>query len=224
MTSLLRIAKEYHVLNLQETWVEAAKSKYDETFHPELVETGFQWQLAKILKEAHPIATSIPSWIHDKPLDQVYEELYRLVGLLYLSTRSPDGNGNFVVLHLFTSLWGLQKVCDLIDEESITRNSLEVFWEAAVCAISSQSSGFPTLEVLQAANDEFPRDTADAIGFDWSNIVERGCAEEEEHNIKLVYVARELWRKYGRWVGFSEAAMSFTVTPNVSRGTSSFSA
>lgn len=46
-------------------------------------------------------------------------------------------------------------------------------------------------------------------------MVARGIAEVEEHNIKLVYVMRELWKRYGYWVGFAEAAQAFTLTPNV---------
>ena len=77
----------------------------------------------------------------------------------------------------------------------------------------------------------FPKDfinfgvfTFNASDFDWTDIVQRGIAEEEEHNIKLVYVARELWKRYGKWSGFSEAANSFTVTPSIGPASTSFAA
>ena len=223
-TSLLRVAKEVHEKNLRESWIEFAKSKYDEGFHPELVEAGFQWRLAAVLKEAHPVATDIPSWVREKPLDDVFEELYRIVGLLYLATRSSAGDGNFIVLHLLTSLWGLEKVCEVIAQEETSRDALEGFWEVAISTANALSCGFPTHQVLQSALDQYPLDCADTTAFDWSGVVELARAEEEEHNIKLVYVARELWRKYDRWIGFSESAKSFTVTPRISSGSAASSA
>ena len=45
--------------------------------------------------------------------------------------------------------------------------------------------------------------------------MEKGIAETEEHNIKLVYIMRELSNRYGGWSGFAEAAMAFTLTPNI---------
>jgi hypothetical protein len=49
----------------------------------------------------------------------------------------------------------------------------------------------------------------------WSQILQRAWREDEEHNIKLVYVCRELWRRYGRWRGFRAAAEAFTPTPGI---------
>ena len=59
----------------------------------------------------------------------------------------------------------------------------------------------------------------------WDHIIERAWREDEEHNIKLVYVCRELWRRYGHWRGFRAAAETFTPTPSIGPGvTKEFSA
>ena len=52
----------------------------------------------------------------------------------------------------------------------------------------------------------------------WQEITDRARAEDEEHNIKLVYVCRELWRRYGHWRGFRAAAETFIATPSIGPG------
>jgi hypothetical protein len=216
VTSALRIANQWRDEDLTNTWIEPTKKKYDESFHPELVATGFQWHLAKVLKDAHPVATKLPSWLRDKPIPELWEAMYRFVTTVYLGTRSPEKNGNFVILHMISSLWAVENVCNVIDDEDTTRKALEQFWVTGICLLGASSAGFPTPEMLQSAAGEFPNDDIDSEDFDWTNTIQRGCAEVEEHNIKLVYVCKTLWNRYGRWKGFSEAANSFTLTPNIS--------
>jgi len=217
--SALRISKQWIDDDLQNTWIEPTKKKYDETFHPELVPAGFQWHLAKVLKDAHPVVTNLPSWLRNMPLPEVWKEMYRFVVVTYLSTRNPDiakrDSGNFVVLHMITSLWALENVCNVIDDDETTRQALEQFWAVGVCLLGTAGK-YPTPKQLRATSDELLHDQAfDDEDFDWSPIVQRGCAETEEHNIKLVYVCQALWNRYNRWKGFSEAASSFTLTPNI---------
>lgn len=270
--SILRIAKEFwkdtksdHHGNdgersLQESWIEVVKSKYDENFHPELVPAGFQWQLAKVLNEPHDVAVKLPSWFHTLPMDELFEKLYKTIVLIYLGTRTGNDvenderqqimNGNFIVLHLLTSLWGLEQVCrviisdgteatlqqkgtksdddnddDVDEKERMIRQALEYYWSVAICLLSTSSNGFPTVDQIEKVLDDFPvsSDEVSASSFDWTDVVRRGCAEEEEHNIKLVYVCRELWQRYGPWKGFSEAAQSFTLTPNIGPSQVAFS-
>ena len=262
MKSVVDVATEYHTKNLQETWIETTKSKYDETFHPELVPSGFQWHLAKVLHDAHPISTTIPTWIKSTTgneekqmlsIDKVWESMYYIMTIIYLSTRTAatpsstvvadaavtatdktpvdteDYNGNFVVLHLLTSLWGLEKTCEVIGEESVSRVALSHFWTIAVCLLATSTTGFPAPQQLKDTIEKYPyhhhvptgnlgTTTSDNVVplVDWTTTIERGIAEREEHNIKLVYVTQELYRRYkNHWFGYAEAGRSFTLTPNI---------
>jgi hypothetical protein len=224
LSSFLRISKEWHAHDLGNIWIAPTKARYDESFHPELVPAGFQWHLAKVLNDAHPVATKLPSWLQEKPLPEVWKDLYHLVALIYVGTRSSQKNGNFIILHLITSLWALENVCRVIDNDDVTRSALESYWAVAICTLSASSAGFPTTKQLEMAFQEFPleEEAVDDENFDWTEIVKRGCAEQEEHNIKLVYVCKELWNRYGRWKAFSEAAQSFTLTPNITPATTKY--
>jgi hypothetical protein len=122
-------------------------------------------------------------------------------------------------------LWALENVCRVIDNDDVTRSALESYWAVAICTLSaSPAAGFPTTKQLEMALQEFPleEEAVDDENFDWTEIVKRGCAEQEEHNIKLVYVCKELWNRYGRWKAFSEAAQSFTLTPNITPATTKY--
>jgi hypothetical protein len=222
MDSFVRVATSWEGDNLKTEWVDKAKAAYDESFHPELVSAGFQWELSKVMKDAHPIATQLPDWLNEKSVDELWHELYRDVTYLYLATRDAEGKGNFVVLHLLTSLWGLEQVCRLIDNGptmmKVTRNALNQYYASLICMLATGSIGFPSSEALEKVQTEFASLHVDVDSFEWTPIVENGIAETEEHNIKLVYVMRELWNRYGRWSGFSEAATSLTVTPDIGPG------
>lgn len=211
--SLKRITSTWKKEDLANKWVEAAKEKYDESFHPELVPAGFQWQLAKVMKEANPLATKLPSWLSEMDLPELWEHMYRTVVSMYLATRSREGDGNFLVLHAITSLWGLEHVCQTIDNESTTRKALGYYWASLICLLAAGC--FPETARVENVLSEFPLTATDSEAFSWEEIKALGRAEEEEHNIKLVYVCSELWSRYGQWKGFSEAARSFTLTPDV---------
>eukprot|EP00540_Astrosyne_radiata_P023030 CAMPEP_0116867180 /NCGR_PEP_ID=MMETSP0418-20121206/26471_1 /TAXON_ID=1158023 /ORGANISM="Astrosyne radiata, Strain 13vi08-1A" /LENGTH=323 /DNA_ID=CAMNT_0004502957 /DNA_START=166 /DNA_END=1137 /DNA_ORIENTATION=- len=223
MDTVMRLSNEFYEKNLAETWIAAVKSKYDESFHPELVPAGFQWHLAKIVHEAHPIATQVPSWLRDTDLDTLFEQMYRATTYIYLATRdSSDGHGSFLILHALTSLWGVEHVCKAIQDDDVTRSALQQFFCMIVCLLATSNIGFPTAKILKEAITEFPPDKV--VEVDWTPLEARGIAEEEEHNIKLVYVMRECWKRYGKWSGFSEAAASFTLTPNIGPANTSFKA
>jgi hypothetical protein len=91
-----------------------------------------------------------------------------------------------------------------------------------VCLLAASATGFPSATVLDKANKEYPTSATESP--DWGPIEARGMAEEEEHNIKLVYVCRELWKRYGQWKGFSDAAQTFTLTPNIGPSSTAFKA
>jgi hypothetical protein len=213
MDSLRRVADTWHTEHLSTTWVAKAKSSYDETFHPELVPAGFQWEVAKILDSAHRVATDLPSWISTMDIDVLWENLYRAVLYLFLATRDEQGHGNFIVLHLITSLWGLEKTLTVINKEKTSRKAIAHYYAGLICLLSVSAGGFPRKDVLLDIEKTFPRNDTDPADLDWTNMIKAGITEEEEHNIKLVYAMRELWNRYGHWKGFSEAATSFTLTP-----------
>ena len=208
MESLVRVAKLYKELELETKWIKRVKAEYDESFHPELVPAGFQWHLAKVLNEPHAVATELPTWINSMPIGDLWKALYQATVYLYLATRDSEGNGNFVVLHLITSLWGLESTLTIYANEEQTRQALGLFYASLICVLSTASAGFPEASKLAHAQSDFALCKTDAVNFDWNNIVSDGISETEEHNIKLVYVMKELWIRYHRWSGFSEAAAS----------------
>jgi len=229
--SMVRIAKTWKDEHLQQTWVQRAKSAYDnpEKFHPELVVAGFQWELAKVLEHAHPVATEIPSWMTRMEISELYEHLYRMVTWLYLASRDSTENGNFLVLHLLTSLWGLEHVLRAVDKEpslkhSLTRTALAQWFANMIAIVATSSGGFPSVTVLESIQKEIAESKTDPCDLDWSSVVERGIAEVEEHNIKLVYVTRELWKRYGQWHGYYKAANAFVLTPNIGPDTPEYDA
>lgn len=222
METFLRTADLIENDNLGETWIASTKSKYGTDFHSELVPAGFQWELAKVLEEPHAVATSTPKWLVDTPLPDLWEALYRNVVLVYLATKSDEGNGNFLILHGISSLWGLEHVLAVIDDEKVTRSALQQYYVMLICLLSASSEGFPSSAVLTKAASEY--DSSSTESPEWKPIEVRGIAEEEEHNIKLVYVCRELWKRYDHWSGFCEAARSFTLTPNIGPRATAFKA
>ena len=220
--SVIRVAKTWESRSLKESWVDVTKAAYDESFHPELVPAGFQWELSKVLKDAHPVATELPTWLKKDPKD-LWEALYRDTYLLYLATRDSEGNGNFLVLHLITSLWGLEHATRVVDNTDVTRQALGQYYATLISVLAT--SGFPSAAALQKTKADFGTTRVDNPGLlDWQPIVQNGIAEEEEHNIKLVYVSQELWHRYGYWSGFSEAARAFTLTPDIGPRSTSFAA
>jgi hypothetical protein len=225
MQSMTRIAQEWKANSLGETWVAASKAKFKENFHPELVVAGFQWQLSKVLATPHPVATKLPTWLSTSNLEHIWKDLYQTCLWIYLATRDPEGNGNFLILHLLTSLWGLEQVCRVIDDPIVERKALKQFYASLICLLAASSGGFPTVESLQKVQTEFPlTEMDDKETFDWARTVSRALQEVEEHNIKLVYVLKELWNRYGQWHGFSEAASYFTLTPNIGPSSPTFKA
>lgn len=215
MDSLMRVATVWQEKDLGETWIHKAKTSYDETFHPELVPAGFQWEAAKVLDQPHAVATELPTWITETSPTKLWESLYRAAVYLFLATRDDRGNGNFIVLHLLTSLWGLEQTLIVIDDDEVTCTAIAHYYAGLVCLLSTAAKGFPSAVALATVQTSFPTTAVDAVDTDWTDTVKVGIAQEEEHNIKLVYVMRELWNRYGRWNGFSEAAKSFTLTPNI---------
>ena len=54
-------------------------------------------------------------------------------------------------------------------------------------------------------------------GQEWEQIVAHALKEKEEHNAKLVYVQRLMWKRFDHRSLFRIAAGNFTTTPEVPR-------
>eukprot|EP00039_Didymoeca_costata_P029590 m.25348 g.25348 ORF g.25348 m.25348 type:complete len:424 (+) comp7698_c0_seq2:154-1425(+) len=231
LQSLVRTASECVEHNM-ESWTQDVLSaeKYSAAagFHPELASTGLQFKLAKVMEEGHHVLYDIPLWMESLPLDDVLQQLYRAAVLLYLETTGiPEDpkHGNFFVLHLITSLWGLENVIIELPADQ-QRLALKVFWVGMKAMLIASGRGLPppaSLEKLSIFENEYDNQTRstslpidmDRDAWSWDNSVSRGMLEVEEHNIKLVYVCRDLWERYDKWTGFRVAAALFTETPHV---------
>jgi hypothetical protein len=232
LESIRRVAQRWQDENLAETWIAKCKARYDEQsgFHEELIPAGFQWEFSKVLDQQREIMYHLPTWLDTMDVSSLLEELYKTCVLLYLTTLDPnDGHGNFLVLHLITSLWGLEHVLNVINDDKVSREALKCFFAVMVGLLSASTGGFPSVGAIDAmaAKTWSSFDSNNAQEYElneWPSIVARAIPEEEEHNIKLVYVARELWRRYNYWTGFRQAAKAFTITPNIGPSSVSFKA
>jgi hypothetical protein len=59
-------------------------------FQPVLEHTGAQLHIARVLAEGHPLIHSTPFWLESADPEEVWEQLYYAVMLLYLS--NPPGH------------------------------------------------------------------------------------------------------------------------------------
>lgn len=178
--------------------------------HPELARSGLQYRIARMLGEGHPLIYATPAWLDGCDPEGVWEQLYYASTLLYLA--AP---GDFVLLHLITSLHGLEQIAQRtsgVDQRQFPLN----FW-IGLLGIVFSGGDFPRRAKLAALHAAFDG-AIDAGGErvwepDWRHIVARAIEEDEEHNPKLVYVLRRMWRRTGRCSIYRAAAGQFTATP-----------
>ena len=176
---------------------------------PELARSGLQFRIARLLEVGHPSFYEVPDWIDRQEVDACWEQLYYTVTLSYLVVP-----GDIVLLHLITSLFAMERIAEWLPVEQ-QRYLLRCYWIAMFALLLS--SGIPpelaTLEKLHSTYDD-ALDTPDAPGPDWDSIVARAIDEKEEHNPKLVYVLRTVWRRTGGKSIYRIAADRFTETPD----------
>ncbi|KAJ8612246.1 hypothetical protein CTAYLR_002886 [Chrysophaeum taylorii] len=192
-------------------------TKYSETdFHPEIVASGFQWQVAKVLEEGHPFFYKRPAWL-DEPLDDLLRHLYDLVALLHVVY-----DGNFLVLHAITSLWGLDRTLRAMKaDDAFARHAYRCFWVMLLALLATSAAGLPSAAELDAVAERVDADDPP----NWADVSRAAIYQQEEHNIKLVFCCLDLWRRYGKANLFAVAATKFTETPNIGpAAASSFSA
>ena len=197
-------------------WLETTldDDKYNADFHPELAITGTQYDIAKVLAEGHPLIYATPAWIEDQDMATIWEQLHEAVTLLFMT--KP---GDFLILHLITSLYAMEQIVNRIPVDQ-QKHAIKCYWTAMVAVIFSGGE-VPTRATLEALHlkykDAVDHDGNPTEGQDWERIVARAVIEEEEHNPKLVYVQRILWKKFSHRSLFRIAASNFTTTPEVAK-------
>ena len=199
-------------------WLETtlADEKYGASagFHPELAATGAQYNIAKVLAEGHPLIHATPAWIGDQDMPTIWEQLYEAVTLLYMT--KP---GDFFILHLITSLHAMEQITNRIPVDQ-QKHAIKCYWTAMLGVIFSFGE-FPIRAKLEALHSQY-KDAIDddgglTEGQEWEQIVALALTEKEEHNPKLVYVQRLMWKRFGHRSIFRVAAGNFTTTPEVPR-------
>jgi Questin oxidase-like len=211
--SLLRVAGVWEDdRDAMLSWARSVLDAPDPRIHPELARSGLQYRQARMLTEGHPLAYCTPCWIDTQDLDTSWEQLYYAVTLLYLAVP-----GDFVLLHLITSLHAMEQISLRLPEEQ-RRGVVRQFWIGMVCVLFAETN-VPTRTKLAALHAVFA-DAVDASGSDiweadWRQIVARAVEEAEEHNPKLVYVLRRVWQRTGGHTIYRAAAGQFTMTPQL---------
>lgn len=214
--SLIRIAGIWEDDAGLRQWVEAlvtdTTSGVAAGVHPELARSGLQYRNARVLEEGHPVICRTPAWIDEQDVATSWEQLYYAVTLLYLAMP-----GDFVLLHLITSLHGMEQIADRLPVDQ-QRNAIRCFW-IGMLGIMFSERNVPTATTLIALHAKY-RDAVDADGNvenapNWDQIVARAIDEDEEHNPKMVYVLRRVWRRIGRRSIYRVAAAHFTTTPDL---------
>jgi Questin oxidase-like len=176
---------------------------------PELARSGLQFRVARLLADGHPSFYEIPAWIDEHDIGACWKQMYYIVTLSYLVVP-----GDIVLLHLITSLFALERIAEWLPIEQ-QRYILRCFWIGMFGLLLHDGNppDLTTLETLHAAYCN----TIDAPGAadpDWNALVARAMEEKEEHNPKLVYVLRALWRRTGGKDIYRVAAHYFTETPD----------
>jgi len=217
LDSLLRLADAWEADHgALHGWLEATliDSKYSASagFHPELAVTGAQFNVAKVLAEGHPLIHATPAWIGDQDMAAIWEGLYEALTLLFMT--KP---GDFLILHLITSLHAMEQIANRVPLDQ-QKFAIKCYWTAMLGILFSRGE-VPTRATLEALHskykDALDHDGSPTEGQEWEPIVARALIEEEEHNPKLVYVQRLLWKRFGQRSLFRVAAGHFTTTPEV---------
>ncbi|EJL6706345.1 questin oxidase family protein [Vibrio cholerae] len=215
--SLLRLANLWHSDERENLtlWLDQLMNSDDPDLigriHPELLRSGLQNRIARVLMQGHPEIYRLPQWIDTNPPKKSWEQLRYLVTLIYLS--KP---GDFLLLHLVTSLFAMEKIAlHLPDRE--TKNIIRHYWIGVQCILFA-TDNFSKPHKLLALNEtyqaRFDENCGQKLELEWEHIISRALEEEEEHNPKLVYVMNQYWIN-GHKTIFRAAANQFTSTPEL---------
>ncbi|ELP69663.1 HAD-IA family hydrolase [Streptomyces turgidiscabies] len=211
--SLLRLA-HYWEENRQElgAWVQNLVDDTTADIHPELLRSGLQHRIARMLGEGHPRIYETPGWVNDRDTDASWDQLGYLVTLLYLA--EP---GDFLLLHLMTALHAMRHIADALPAEQ-RPEAVKCYWTGILGVLFSRGhfARPGKLTALDGLFDTAVDDVTDPRwAREWSWLIARAAEEEEEHNPKLVYVMREMWHRTGGRSVYRVAAGQFTATPEL---------
>jgi hypothetical protein len=216
--SLLRVARAWDAeRDALRAWVEElvadTASDVAAAIHPELMRSGLQYRIARVLAAGHPLICELPAWIDNQATSTSWDQLYYVATLLYLA--QP---GDFVILHLITSLHAMEHIASRLPADQ-HRSAIAWFWIGMLSIVFCRAD-FPTEAALAGLHARFgdavdPTDAA--VARDWAHNIARAIAEEEEHNPKLVYVLQRAWNRSGRRSLYRTAAGHFTTTPELPR-------
>ncbi|MBW4597758.1 MAG: questin oxidase family protein [Brasilonema angustatum HA4187-MV1] len=217
INSLLRIAGVWEddrdaLKQWVETLLDDTEFKNATGIHTELMRSGLQYRIARLLKEGHPLIYKTPTWIDGQDVSRSWLQLYYAMTLLYLA--KP---GDFILLHLITSLYAMEQISKYLPENE-QKKVVKHFWIGMLCIVFS-GADFPKRSKLAALHKTF-RDAVDEGGHtswhqDWKILIARAIEEEEEHNPKLVYVLQQVWKRTGCVSIYRFAAGQLTLTPEL---------
>ncbi|MGI0117928.1 questin oxidase family protein [Zooshikella sp. RANM57] len=215
--SLSRITNYWnnHYVKLSD-WVETLVSDTESDkvagIHPELIRSGLQYRIAKLLKVGHPLIYDLPAWLECEDSSAIWNQLYYTVSLLYLA--KP---GDFVLLHLITSLHAMEKIAQHLPANQ-TKDVIKCYWVGLLCILFSRAD-FPKQAKLESLHHTFNKikDDVDNLALKqvWEQTIARSVEEEEEHNPKLVYVLQLMWKRTEGLSIYRAAAGQFTTTPEL---------
>lgn len=196
-----------------QNWVESLIAEtMPEGIHPELVRSGLQYRIARLLTEGHPLIYMMPSWMENLDAATIWHQLHYLVTILYMV--KP---GDFLMLHLITSLYAMEKIAEHLPPQH-QKEVIRCFWVGTLCILFSRGE-FPKKMILEALNFKYQNAVDDEkepfIQKEWEQIIARALGEEEEHNPKMVYVLQRMWKTSGHRSIFRVAAAYFTTTPEL---------
>ncbi len=180
--------------------------------HPELKRSGLQYRIAMSLAEGHPAMDTIPGWLLNDSLDAVWLQLYYAVAVIYLARP-----GDFVNLHLITSLHAMEEIAKRLPQEQ-QRSVAQCFWQGMIGIVLS-SGDYPSRQTLTQLHQQWhqpldePQD--ETVSQQWQLIITAALADAEEHNPKLVYVAQKLWYRTDYLSVYRQVASHFTTTPQL---------
>ena len=216
LESFLRVTKELkdnktEIVKWQSEIIEEQQSEVFKNIHPELMRSGLQYRIAKVLGHSHPVIQTTADWMK-KPSDKVWQELYLIVTLVYLSRP-----GDFLLLHLITSLNAMEKVYNRL-EPVFKAKCVEVCWKGILSILFNLEAviDHDVISSLNSAYKDKYDDINDAeVARNWSECIAEAVADDEEHNAKMVYVMLDQWQKSGGQTLFRDAANAFTETPEL---------
>lgn len=181
--------------------------------HPELVRSGLQFRVARMLGAGIPMMYDTPAWLHECHPETIWRQMHYAMNILYMV--NP---GDFLILHLITSMHAMEQVMNYYLPNK-QKDVIHYFW-MGILGIIFQRGEFPGSDTLRQLHEKYENSYDDDKSFyeepslSWKSIIDRAVLEEEEHNPKLVYVLYRLWQDNNRSL-YRIAASHFTTTPEL---------